>query len=286
MGIVFYIATNCGHVRIELSDPKAKVTVTLDGDVIDITGLGKRLRVRTGAHDILVVGQDVDTEKRSFIVKRGEDEVVRIALVPKATVDAVEMVPLDAQPTASAETAPPTPDQSSGHDLTEDGSEIRDVPKLHPRASLKPPQIERQQLSEPPGDVASWISENHLSDQLNFIKNHYDQNPVVTFFVIDSLKGKDDAPQTLIDWIDNQKENLSPHVEGIIAKDLARAEENRDLRIKLQIGSTDVVVNGRKMRIDTAPHIVEGRTIIDASLYHQARALALGSAILESASIN
>lgn len=46
-----------------------------------------------------------------------------------------------------------------------------------------------------------------------------------------------------------------------------------NMRIDLQIGSKVAKVNGTEMLIDTAPYIVDGRTIIDASVYHAARAM-------------
>ena len=46
------------------------------------------------------------------------------------------------------------------------------------------------------------------------------------------------------------------------------------LKIEMQIGSSVAVVNGRAMQIGVAPSIADGRTIIDASVYHQACAFA------------
>ena len=40
------------------------------------------------------------------------------------------------------------------------------------------------------------------------------------------------------------------------------------------IGSHTAMINGRQMHIDRAPHIVRGRTIIHAEVYHQAMAFA------------
>ncbi|MCE5323417.1 hypothetical protein LLG46_08920 [bacterium] len=43
-----------------------------------------------------------------------------------------------------------------------------------------------------------------------------------------------------------------------------------DMKIDLKIGSKVAIVNGKQMQISEAPYIVNGRTVIDASVYHQA----------------
>lgn len=45
-----------------------------------------------------------------------------------------------------------------------------------------------------------------------------------------------------------------------------------DLNMELKIGSRKALINGKKMHISHTPHIVKGRTIIDAQVYHQALA--------------
>ena len=79
-----YIQTNHGTVKIELSDPTAKVTVQIDGETIAITGLDRPLRLRPGEHGLVVTGDDFETVTKSFTVKRGSEEPLRITLVPKA----------------------------------------------------------------------------------------------------------------------------------------------------------------------------------------------------------
>lgn len=45
------------------------------------------------------------------------------------------------------------------------------------------------------------------------------------------------------------------------------------MKIELKIGSKTAIVNGKEMQISEAPYIVDGRTVIDVSIYHQASAL-------------
>lgn len=46
-----------------------------------------------------------------------------------------------------------------------------------------------------------------------------------------------------------------------------------DMVVEMRIGSSLVKVNGKEMKVDTAPIVIDGRTIIDVSLLHQARTL-------------
>ncbi|MHB9035455.1 MAG: copper amine oxidase N-terminal domain-containing protein [Armatimonadota bacterium] len=47
---------------------------------------------------------------------------------------------------------------------------------------------------------------------------------------------------------------------------------SNNMKIVLTIGSNLALVNGKKMQISEAPRIVDGRTVIDVSIYHQASA--------------
>ncbi len=83
LAIVLSIQTGSGTVKIELSDPAAQVTVKVDGDVIDIAGLKEPLRLKAGGHDLLVTSGDYQSVSKSFTVRRGEEEVLRVTLEPK-----------------------------------------------------------------------------------------------------------------------------------------------------------------------------------------------------------
>jgi hypothetical protein len=51
-----------------------------------------------------------------------------------------------------------------------------------------------------------------------------------------------------------------------------------NMTLEMRIGSSTVRVNGKTMRIDAAPELVDGRTIIDVGVYHQACAFAAANA--------
>ena len=82
-GIIFYIATNKGTVKIELADANANVEVKVDGDTIDIAGLKQPLRLKAGEHDLQVTSTEFETYATKFTVRRGKEEVVRVSLEPR-----------------------------------------------------------------------------------------------------------------------------------------------------------------------------------------------------------
>ncbi len=82
LGIMLSIQTVSGTVRIELSDPKAQVEVKVDGDVIDIAGLKEPLRLKAGEHGLLVTSGDYQSVSKSFTVRRGQEEILRVTLEP------------------------------------------------------------------------------------------------------------------------------------------------------------------------------------------------------------
>jgi len=83
LGIVMYVSTNYGTVKIELSDPAPNVEVKVDGDTVEIAGLERSLKLKAGEHDLLVTSADFETHSRSFSVKRGQEELLRVSLVPR-----------------------------------------------------------------------------------------------------------------------------------------------------------------------------------------------------------
>jgi serine/threonine protein kinase len=58
LGVILYVKTDEGTVRIELSDPAAQVEVKVDGKSIAVEGLGEPLKLRVGEHQLEVEGKD------------------------------------------------------------------------------------------------------------------------------------------------------------------------------------------------------------------------------------
>ncbi len=91
LGVIMHVATDKGTIKIEFDDPNPNVQVRVDGNNIDIAGLEKPLRLSAGEHGLEVTSGEFMTVTQSFTVRRGEQEVVRITLEPKA--DSGETVP-------------------------------------------------------------------------------------------------------------------------------------------------------------------------------------------------
>ncbi len=103
LGIVLLIPTGHGTVKIELSDPKARVEVKVDGDVIDIAGLKEPLRLKAGEHGLLVTSGDYQSVSKSFTVRRGQEEILRVTLEPKPVEKPVPVMPPVLAPATSPE---------------------------------------------------------------------------------------------------------------------------------------------------------------------------------------
>ena len=80
LGIVIYVTTNKGTVKIELSDTTAKVEVKIDGEQIKIVGLKDPLSLSVGEHALEVASGEFQTFTQSFVIHRGEEELVRVEL--------------------------------------------------------------------------------------------------------------------------------------------------------------------------------------------------------------
>ncbi|HKB04592.1 MAG TPA: protein kinase [Gemmataceae bacterium] len=87
--VLLTVRTRYGEVVIELSDPAAKVEVKVDGERIDLTGLDRPITLKAGEHGLTVTGPDFETVTRSFTVKKGEREVVKVTLAPAPKRDGV-----------------------------------------------------------------------------------------------------------------------------------------------------------------------------------------------------
>jgi predicted Ser/Thr protein kinase len=83
LGIALLMRTEYGTVRIELSDPQAKVEVQVDGTVIDVAGLDRPVRFQVGERHLHVSGEGYETKSERFTVRRGENPALKVALIRK-----------------------------------------------------------------------------------------------------------------------------------------------------------------------------------------------------------
>jgi predicted Ser/Thr protein kinase len=83
LGILTFVKTAEGTVKIELLGPAAGAEVKVDGSTIDIEGLDQPLRFKAGDHQLVVSGKGFETVSRSFTVKRGDNPALTVELVPR-----------------------------------------------------------------------------------------------------------------------------------------------------------------------------------------------------------
>ncbi|HEX7449095.1 MAG TPA: family 16 glycoside hydrolase [Pirellulales bacterium] len=114
LGVILLVRTPYGIVEIEVSDPKAKVTVAVDGKRIDVGGLDEPLSLEVGDHELTVIGQGFETITKRFKVTRGKNAPLTIALLPKNDLGVDDGVKNSAAPASPEEFVP----LFNGKDLT------------------------------------------------------------------------------------------------------------------------------------------------------------------------
>jgi hypothetical protein len=82
LGIILYVVTDKGTIKIELHDPAARVRV--DGNEVKIENLGAPITLRAGPHKLVVVRGDEEIHTEEFIVKRGGNPALKVTLGPTA----------------------------------------------------------------------------------------------------------------------------------------------------------------------------------------------------------
>jgi formylglycine-generating enzyme required for sulfatase activity len=80
LGVIVYVATDRGRITIVVNDPKAVVKV--DGEAVRIEALGAPLTLRPGVHELEVKWGDGEFKTRTFVVRRGDNEDLRVEYEP------------------------------------------------------------------------------------------------------------------------------------------------------------------------------------------------------------
>ena len=105
LGVVVYVATDSGTLRIEGADDQ--MVVTVDGREVRIEKIGAPIKIRTGEHGLTVTRGDVVVRSpKMFEITRGKETVLKVELVP--TLPAVQPVK-SAQPASVGKTAQVVP---------------------------------------------------------------------------------------------------------------------------------------------------------------------------------
>ena len=99
---IIYVATDKGRIKIEVNDPNAIVFV--DGKNVRIEGVGEPITLRAGEHSLTIKRGEVEVKAETFVVRRGDNEPLRITLEAPAR----EKLPEQPMPPAVASGDPPT----------------------------------------------------------------------------------------------------------------------------------------------------------------------------------
>jgi formylglycine-generating enzyme required for sulfatase activity len=105
LGVIVYVATDKGRIRIVVNDPKAVVKV--DGDAVGIEALGAPLTFRPGVHELEVQWGDGEFKTRTFVVRRGDNEDLRVEYEPAS--DRVARASPEKPPDVTPNQPPPPP---------------------------------------------------------------------------------------------------------------------------------------------------------------------------------
>ncbi|NLY01463.1 MAG: hypothetical protein GXY83_35675, partial [Rhodopirellula sp.] len=137
LGIVMSVSTAKGRVKIVLNDPQAEVEMKVDGEKVEIAGLGEPLVLRPGEHELTVTGPKYEAVGRSFTVRRGDTALLEISLVPLAS----------ASPPPRPLTSPGASTPADKQDLAEAEKEVADVERNRAeeersKAETKPQRVE------------------------------------------------------------------------------------------------------------------------------------------------
>jgi formylglycine-generating enzyme required for sulfatase activity/serine/threonine protein kinase len=79
LGVIIYVVTDQGTVRIKGNDPMMKVRI--DGE-IRIENLGEPITLRTGPHDLEVKRGNLLVTSRTFQIQRGQETLVEVTYTP------------------------------------------------------------------------------------------------------------------------------------------------------------------------------------------------------------
>ena len=81
LGVIIYVATDYGRIKIIVDGPNADVQ--LDGDLIRIRTPRESISLRAGEHELTVKWRDGQFETRKFVVRRRDNEELRVEYEPK-----------------------------------------------------------------------------------------------------------------------------------------------------------------------------------------------------------
>lgn len=112
LGVIVYVRTGRGTIRLEVNDPG--VVVQIDGDEVHLAALDEPLVLRTGRHTLVLRRGETEIESRAFTIRRGTNPPLALPAL-RAELIEVEGEPprpssqpaLGAEPVAEKRPEPP-----------------------------------------------------------------------------------------------------------------------------------------------------------------------------------
>ena len=96
LGVIIYVVTDKGQIKIFVEGPNADVKV--DGQKVRIEGLGEPISLRAGRHELTVKWGSGEFETRKFVVKCGDNKALSVEYKPKASVRPADQVGITVAP--------------------------------------------------------------------------------------------------------------------------------------------------------------------------------------------
>jgi formylglycine-generating enzyme required for sulfatase activity/serine/threonine protein kinase len=156
-GVIVYIVTDHGTVKIAGSDPQMKITV--DGEEIRIENLGQPITFRTGTHCLVATRDGLEFKTDSFQIRRGEETVLDVTYTPKVA-EADRSKP-----------GPPKPEQSALPNSRAAAGSVASKAEP-PKAAERPGSrvVEKERAFVPPAKHAAASPPEYLTTRVGEIK--------------------------------------------------------------------------------------------------------------------
>jgi formylglycine-generating enzyme required for sulfatase activity/serine/threonine protein kinase len=218
LGVIIYVATDKGQIRIDIKDADAVVKID-NGQEVRIEGLGEPITLRTGDHELSVKRGDGEFETRKFTIRRGDNPALSVEFKPKKSAPAS----IVEAPATNAAPPPPIPEKTAVKPddtlITNTiGIKLRRIPAGTFFLGSRDGDAQAYGDEKPGHDVrlgAFYLGETEVTQG---------QYRAVTGESPSHFKGSDDLPVEQVSWLDavrfcnalSQREGLSPYyrIEG------------------------------------------------------------------------
>ena len=81
LGVILYVITDHGRIKVVVNGPRP--IVKIDGETVRIEGLDGPITLRAGTHELAVKWGDGEFKTSTFVVRRGDNEELRVEYEPK-----------------------------------------------------------------------------------------------------------------------------------------------------------------------------------------------------------